>query len=163
MVDRRRRPRRALAALLLAGLVSLPVACSRSTDLPAQIDAQIQAYRKEPSDALQSRIEASFAKLDAEIAEIRADAETRTGAAKDDALAKADALSAREGELRKSWYGARFAAAGDAAKNAVKQLGVTLGQGLESAGQKMKSAIGGDGKSTDAADAAGDAAPPKED
>jgi Skp family chaperone for outer membrane proteins len=155
-----RRPRRrhlTLAALLLAVLVSLPAACSRSTDLPAQIDAQIQAYRAEPSDALQSRIEASFAKLDAEIAELRADAETRTGAAKDDALAKADALSARAGELRKSWYGARFAAAGEAAKNAVKQLGVSLGQGLESAGQKMKSAIGGDEKGA-GADAAADAA-----
>lgn len=151
MSDRRHRRRRLLAALLLAALVVWPVACARSTDLPAQIAAQIEAYRNEPSDALQSRIEASFAKLDAEIAEIRADAETGTGAAKGDALAKADALSARASELRKSWYGARFAAAGEAAKNAVKQLGVTLGQGLESAGAKMKSAIGGDGKADGAA------------
>lgn len=157
MSDHRRRRSRLLAAVLLAGVFALPVGCSRPTDLPAQIEAQIEAYRKEPSDALQSRIEASFAKLDAEIAEIRADAETRTGAAKDEALAKADALSARSGELRKSWYGARFAAAGEAAKNAVKQLGVTLGQGLESAGEKMKSAIGGDGKDG-GADAAADAA-----
>ena len=64
--------------------------------------------------------------------------------AKEDALAKADALSARASELRKRWYGARFAAARDAAKNAVKQLGVTIGEGIESAGQKMKDAVAGD-------------------
>ena len=88
MSDRRRCRSYVLAVLLLAGIALLPVACSRPTDLPAEIEAQVEAYRKEPSDALQSRIEASFAKLDAEIAEIRADADTKTGAAKDEALAK---------------------------------------------------------------------------
>jgi hypothetical protein len=154
MSDRRRRRSLVLVPLLLAALAVLPVACSRPTDIPAEIQAQIEVYRKEPSDALQTRIEASFAKLDAEIAELRADAETKTGTAKDDALAKADALSAHASELRKSWYGARFGAASDAAKNAVKQLGVTIGQGIESAGQKMKDAIAGDGKN-DAGEAAG--------
>lgn len=144
MSDRRRRRSLILASLLLAALALLPAACSRPTDIPAEIQAQIEVYRKEPSDALQTRIEASFAKLDAEIAEMRADAETKTGTAKDETLAKADALSARASELRKSWYGARFGAASDAAKNAVKQLGVTIGQGIESAGQKMKDAIAGD-------------------
>lgn len=154
MLDRRRCRSLLLVSLLLAGLAILPAACSRPTDIPAEIEAQIQAYRKEPSDALQSRVEASFAKLDAEIAEMRADAETRTGAAKDEAVAKADALAARESELRKSWYGARFGAASDAAKNAVKQLGASIGKGLESAGEKMKNALGDDEKKDAADDAA---------
>lgn len=149
MSDRRRCRSYVLAVLLLAGIALLPVACSRPTDLPAEIEAQVEAYRKEPSDALQSRIEASFAKLDAEIAEIRADADTKTGAAKDEALAKADALSARASELRKSWYGARFGAASDAAKEAVKQLGATIGKGIESAGQSVKGAFDGSKKDAD--------------
>ena len=149
MSDRRRCRSYVLAVLLLAGIALLPAACSRPTDIPAEIEAQIEAYRKEPSDALQSRIEASFAKLDAEIAEIRADADTKTGAAKDEALAKADALSARASELRKSWYGARFGAASDAAKEAVKQLGATIGKGIESAGQSVKGAFDGSKKDAD--------------
>lgn len=144
MPDRRRCRSLLLVSLLLAAVAVLPAACSRPTDIPAEIEAQIEAYRKEPSDLLQSRIEASFAKLDAEIAQIRADAETKTGSAKEEALAKANALSARASELRKSWYGARFGAASDAAKEAVKQLGATIGQGIESAGKKMKDAIAGD-------------------
>lgn len=157
MSDRRRCRSYVLAVLLLAGIALLPTACSRPTDVPAEIEAQIEAYRKEPSDALQSRIEASFAKLDAEIAEIRADADTKTGAAKDETLAKADALSARASELRKSWYGARFGAASDAAKEAVKQLGATIGKGIESAGQSVKNAFDGN---KDAGDTGGQ---PKED
>ena len=157
MSDRRRCRSYVLAVLLLAGIALLPVACSRPTDLPAEIEAQVEAYRKEPSDALQSRIEASFAKLDAEIAEIRASAETKTGAAKDETLAKADALSTRASDLRKSWYGARFGAASDAAKEAVKQLGATIGKGIESAGQSVKNAF--DGK-TDTEETGGQ---PKED
>ncbi len=89
---------------------------------------------------------------------MRADAETKTGPARDETLAKADALAARGSELRKKFYAARFGAASEAAKNAVKQLGVTLGKGLESAGEKMKDALGGDAKK-DGADAAPGGAP----
>lgn len=158
MSDRRRCRSLAVVVLVLASLAVLPVACSRPTDVAVEIEAQIEAYRKEPSDLLQSRIEASFAKLDAEIAQIRADAETKTGAAKEEALARADALSARASELRKRWYGARFGAASDAAKEAVKQLGATIGKGIESAGQKMKDAFDGKKDAGDAAGAAADAA-----
>lgn len=157
MSDRRRCRSLLLASLLLAAVAVLPAACSRPTDVPAEIEAQIAAYRKEPSDALQTRIEASFAKLDAEIAQLRADAEAKTGAAKDETIARADALAARASELRKSWYGARFGAASDAAKEAVKQLGVTIGKGIESAGEKMKNAIAGEG-GTDGGEAADGAA-----
>lgn len=159
MLHRRsRRPSILLSLLVAAGLCVIVTACTRHTDVAAEIEAQIEAYKKEPSDLLQTRIEASFARLDAEVAEMRADAETRTGAAKDETLAKADALEARGSELRKRFYAARFSAAGEAAKNAVKQLGVTLGQGLESAGEKMKDALGGNGKK-DAAEAAPGGAP----
>jgi hypothetical protein len=147
-----------MSLLLAAGLCVLAASCTRRGDVAAEIAAQIAAYEKEPSDALQARIEASFARLDAEVAELRADAETRTGAAKDEALAKADALAARGSELRKKFYAARFGAASEAAKNAVKQLGVTLGKGLESAGEKMKDALGGDANK-DSADAAAGGAP----
>lgn len=157
MSDRHRHRSLLLLALLLAAIAVLPAACSRPTDIPAEIEAQITAYRKEPSDALQTRIEASFAKLDAEVAQLRADAEAKTGAARDEILAQADALATRASELRKSWYGARFGAASDAAKEAVKQLGVTIGKGIESAGEKMKNAIAGDG-AADGGEAADDAA-----
>jgi hypothetical protein len=149
-----------LSLLLAAGLCVLAASCTRHTDVAAEIEAQIEAYKMEPSDALQSRIEASFARLDAEVAEMRADAETKTGPARDETLGKADALAARGSELRKRFYAARFGAASEAAKNAVKQLGVTIGKGLESAGEKMKDALGGDGtKDGTGADAAPGGAP----
>lgn len=149
-----------MSLLLAAGLCVLVASCTRRGDVAAEIAAQIEAYEKEPSDALQARIEASFARLDAEVAELRADAESKTGAARDQTLAKADALAARGSELRKKFYAARFGAASEAAKNAVKQLGVTLGKGLESAGEKVQDALGGAGKKDAAgAEVAPDGAP----
>lgn len=138
-----------LAALLLATAL-LPAGCTRRHDVAAELEAQIASYRQEPSDARAARIDASFARLDADVAEIRADAEAKSGAAKDAALARADALEARGSELRKSYYGARVDAAANAAKEAVKQFGASVGKGLESAGEKMKNALGGDGQAAQA-------------
>lgn len=130
--------------VLLFAIALLPPGCARRHDVAAELEAQISSYRQDPSDARASRIDASFARLDADVAEIRADAEAKSGAAKDAALARADALEAKGSELRKGYYGARVDAAANAAKQAVKQFGASVGKGLESAGEKMKSALGGD-------------------
>jgi hypothetical protein len=133
-----------LAFLLLVAAVASPFGCSSRHDTAAELEVQIARYRKEPSDALATRIDASFARLDADVAEIRADAETKSGAAKESALARADALEQRGAELRKEYFGARVDVAADAAKNAVKQFGNKVGEGLETAGEKVKDALGGE-------------------
>jgi len=137
-----------LGVLLLA-IALLSPGCTRRHDVAAELETQIASYRQEPSDARAARIDASFARLDADVAEIRADAEAKSGAAKDAALARADALETKGSELRKSYYGARVDAAAKAAKEAVKQFGASVGKGLESAGEKMKSALG-DGQAAQA-------------
>jgi outer membrane murein-binding lipoprotein Lpp len=121
----------------------LPSGCARRSDV-ADLESQIERYRKDPSDALASRIDASFARLDADVAEIRADAAAKGGEAKAAALARADALEERGRALRTSYYAARVEAATDAAKDAVKQFGASVGKGIEDAGEKMKNALGGD-------------------
>ena len=50
----------------------------------------------------------------------------------------------------KYYYGARVDAAANAAKEAVKQFGASVGKGLESAGEKMKNALDGDGQEAQA-------------
>lgn len=134
-----------LVALAVASTL-LPSGCARRHDVAAELEVQIESYRKAPSDALAARIDASFARLDAEVAEIRADAEAKSGDAKAAALARADALEEKGSALRKSYYGARVDAAANAAKEAVKQFGASVGKGIESAGEKMKNALGGDGE-----------------
>jgi hypothetical protein len=133
-----------VAFLLAIAALSSPLGCASRHDTAAELEVQIARYRTEPSDALASRIDASFARLDADVAEIRADAETKTGAAKESALARADALEQRGAELRKSYFGARVDVAADAAKNAVKQFGSKVGEGLETAGETVKNALGGE-------------------
>jgi hypothetical protein len=132
-----------LASLIGFALIVAPLGCASRRDTAAELEAQIARYRKEPSDALARRIDASFAQLDADVAEIRADADAKTGAAKEAALARADALEQRGAELRKEYYAARVDVAAEAAKNAVKQFGVNVGEGLERAGEKVKDALGG--------------------
>jgi Skp family chaperone for outer membrane proteins len=144
---RTRKPLSRLMTLLpvLAALVAgaLLTACPRRHDVAAELEAQIARYRTEPSDTLAARIDASFARLDADVAEIRADAATKTGEAQAAALARADALEAKGSELRKSYYGVRVDVAAEAAKNAVKQFGASVGKTIEDAGSKMKDALDG--------------------
>jgi F0F1-type ATP synthase epsilon subunit len=90
-----------LPVLLALVGVSLLSACPRRSDTVAEIEVELARYRKDPSDALASRIDASFARLDADVAEIRADAATKSDEAKAAALARADALEAKGSELRK--------------------------------------------------------------
>ena len=128
---------------------SLFPACTRRHDAVAELEVQIERYRKDPSDALAARIDASFARLDADVAEIRADAATKSDEAKAAALARADALEAKGGELRKQYYTARVDRAAEAAKSAVQEFGQKMGKGLESAGKKIQGALGGGDKSDD--------------
>lgn len=133
---------------VLVGL-TLPVACARRHDVAVELEAEIARYRTDPSDALAARIDASFAHLDAQVAEIRADEATKTGDAKAAAEARADALEKQGSELRKKYYDARVDVAADAAKNAVKQFGASVGKTIEDAGAKMKNALGGDDAKTE--------------
>jgi len=140
------RARAASSALVLVAAVlaaALPSACSRAkgAETVETLEAQIAQYRREPSDALAARIDASFARLDAEIAEIRADAETKTGSARAEDETYAEQLAERRAALRKDYYGARVETAAEAAKDAAKKLGESLGKGLEQAGEKLQDAV----------------------
>jgi hypothetical protein len=138
-----------LAVLALVAGTGLMTGCSRPRDPAAELEVEIQRYRQDPSDALASRIDASFAQLDADVAQIRADAQTKEGDARVAALARADALQERGGQLRKEYYGARVDQATAAAKNAVQEFGQKVGKGLERAGEKIQGAMGGGDKTDD--------------
>jgi len=142
----RSRPVPVIAALLAVVLAAPLVGCSRpkGAETEGRIAAQIEQYRREPSDELAARIDASFARLDAEIAELRADAQGKTGEARTADEARAEELSEKRAALRKEYYGARVETAAEAAKGAAKKLGESLGKALEQAGEKLQGAVGDD-------------------
>ncbi|MEW6271564.1 MAG: hypothetical protein AB1689_19960 [Thermodesulfobacteriota bacterium] len=135
------RPLVSLLVLLAVAALGGLGGCSRGEDSAEKVEAEIARYRREPSDALAARIDASFAQLDADIARIRAEAEQEEGEDRTEHLARAAALEERRDGLRKDYYAARVERAAEAAKSAAKQLGESVGKGLESAGKKIQEAV----------------------
>jgi hypothetical protein len=123
-----------LAALVLLAFA----ACSR----PSTVDdlrAAIDAYRAGPvKEGDEPRIDALFAKLDAEIAELRADAAAKSGDARTEREGQAEALAEQRSELHSAFVAARFGRLGDAAGDALRSAGEALGQTLEEAGRKLR-------------------------
>jgi len=123
--------------LALAGLALALGACSRP-DTAGELRQQIDAYRAGAPEASEPKIEALFARLDADIAARRAEAAEREGDARAAAEAEADALESRRRELHAAYLQARFARMGDAAGKALQSAGEAIGKGLEDLGRKMR-------------------------
>ena len=94
-------------------------------------------------EATQERIEALFARFDAEIATQRADAAARPTESRDAAAQDVAALERQRRDLQQAWIGARLARAGASAGELLRGLGESLGRGMEDAGRRLRDSMQG--------------------
>ena len=137
--------RRSLASLALVG-VSIVVACGCSRtdtvgrDAVETLEMRIAAYETSPSPALAADVEVAFAALDGEIARLEAQAARAGGEAKRADEKRAEELGEVRYDLRNRYARAIVAAKVDAAGEAVRSVGESIGRGLKNAGQKLQDA-----------------------
>jgi hypothetical protein len=127
-----------LAAGTLAGC-SKPAA-PRTAD---ELRVAIEGYRQGKPEATQERIDALFARLDAEIATQRADAAATPAASRDAAAQQVAALEQDRRDLQQQWIAARLARAGATAGEVLRGLGESLGRGMEDAGRGLRDSMQG--------------------
>jgi hypothetical protein len=132
-------PRR--LGVLALGLVL--VGCGGSPDAAEDVRSAIAAYREHPDEATAAEVEARFARLDANIAERRAEAARADADDRPAAETEVAALERTRGELRREYVAVRMQAVGNAAGEALKEMGRSIGEGLEEAGRKLREAAGG--------------------
>jgi hypothetical protein len=109
----------------------------------ARLRTDIDAYAAEPSESRRAQVDAGFAHLDAEIATLRAEATRQEAAARSATLAQVAALERRRDDLRADYLRAQARAVTDAAGDAVRSVGETIGRGLEEAGKRLRDAARG--------------------
>lgn len=128
---------------ILGVMLAALVACGERPHAADDVRTAIAAYRTTPNDATAAEVEARFATLDAEIAERRAEAARADADDRAAAEAEVAAMEGTRGELRKEYLSVRMAAVGTAAGDALKEVGRSIGEGLEAAGRKLREAAGG--------------------
>jgi hypothetical protein len=127
-----------LAVVALAGC-SRPAA-PRTAD---ELRTAIEDYKQGKPEATQERIEALFARLDAEIATQRADAAANPPESRDAAAQEVATLEQQRRDLQQAWIGARLARAGATAGEVLRGLGESLGRGMEDAGRRLRESMQG--------------------
>jgi hypothetical protein len=133
--------RTALAGVAIA-LVA--VGCSsRSQPTTDELRARIEAYQRGDPNVSEDRITALFARLDADIANLRAEEAETSPPAKAELTGRREKLEEERRTLQADYLKARVARLGDAATKALKSVGDQIGQGLEEAGRKMREASEG--------------------
>jgi hypothetical protein len=131
-------------ALACVAISLLAVGCSNTGQQTAnELRAQIEAYKRADPGVSEDHITALFAKLDADIANVRAQEAEAAPAGKPELTAQREALEGERRSLQAEYLKARVARLGDAATKALKSVGDQLGQGLEEAGRKMRDAAQG--------------------
>ncbi len=126
--------RRGWVALALAVAACAPSA----TSTPAALRDEIAAYERADPAASEDRIKALFAKLDAEIAALRADELSAAAADRPALAAKREALATERTDLQASYVKARVKRLGVAADEALRGMADQLGRGLEDAGRALR-------------------------
>ena len=109
-----------LVVLMLTGCGSAPHASD-------DVRTAIAAYRAHPDDATAAEVEARFAHLDAEIAERRAEAARADAEDRPAEEAAVAAIERTRAELRRDYLSVRMQAVGDAAGDALKEMGRSIG------------------------------------
>ena len=112
---------------------------SKTTD---ELRAAIAAYERGEPGADEERIAALFARVDADIASLRAEELGRPPGERAGVAAEREALVAERSDLAASWTRARIARLGDAAGQALRGVADQLGQGLEDAGRALRESAG---------------------
>ena len=140
---------RIAAASSVAILVLLFACGDRERATARELRVAIEQYRQTGSPADQARVESLLARLDADIAALRAEAATADDAERAAVNQRLAALEAERADLLREWTEARLARAGDAARNAIEAVGDAVGRGLEDAGRSIRAAARGTGAPSD--------------
>lgn len=129
--------------LTCVAIALLEVGCSRpGRQTTEELRAQIEAYQR-GDEVSEDRITALFARLDAEIATLRAEEAETAPSGRAEVTARREKLEEDRRTLQSEYLKARVARLGDAATKALKSVGDQIGQGLEEAGRKMREASQG--------------------
>jgi hypothetical protein len=139
--------RRAVGALGV--VLAVLAACGSKPDAADDVRTAMAAYRAKPDEAAAAEVEARFARLDAEIADRRAEAARADADDRPGADAEVAALERTRSDLRSEYLSVRMEAVGTAAGDALKAVGRSIGEGLAEAGRKLREAAGGDPPSRD--------------
>ena len=125
--------------------VAMLAACSKpaAPRTEDELRAAIEDYRQGKPEATQERIEALFARLDAEIASQRADAAATPPQSRDAAAQQVATLEQGRRDLQQQWIAARLARAGATAGEVLRGLGESIGRGMEDAGRKLRDSMQG--------------------
>jgi hypothetical protein len=129
--------------ILLPALLAA-VACSSQPEAPRTADelrTAIAGYQQGEPEATEDRINALFARLDADIAARRADAAGASASKREPLLRDVEALEQQRRELQQAWITARLTRVGATAGDALRGLGESLGRGLEDAGRRLREAL----------------------
>jgi hypothetical protein len=99
---------------------------------------EIAAYQRADSAASEERIAALFARLDAELAALRADELAKAPNERAEITRRREALAAERRELQGAYVQARMARLGVAAEEALRGMAEQLGRGLEDMGRALR-------------------------
>ena len=120
-----------LAAAMLAG-------CSGPPPVEDEIKAVIEDYRAGKEGVTSDKVDALFARLDADIASAKAAAAAKPANTREDDNARIAAMEARRSELMIRYASARLVRFGRAAGEAARGTGEAAGQAIEDAGRAMR-------------------------
>jgi hypothetical protein len=107
-----------------------------------ELRGEIDAYEHAASTANEDRIAALFAKLDADIATLRADELSNPPAERGEIAAQREQLEGERRELQTAYLKARVARLGVATEEALRGMADQLGKGLEDAGRALRESMG---------------------
>jgi hypothetical protein len=110
----------------------------------AKLRDDIAAYERGDAGATEDRIAALFAKLDAEIATVRADELSQPQDQRAELTKRREALEAERRDLQGEYLQARVTRLGVQAQDALKGMADQLGRGLEDMGRQLRESSHGD-------------------
>ena len=124
------------------GLVAGLVACGRpGPDPVAELQAAVTAYQQGAADGTEERVQVAFAKVDAEVARVRADELAQPVERRGELTRRRQELEAERQAQLAAYTKAKIARIGTAATDAMKEAGRQLGEQLEAAGKRMREAM----------------------
>jgi hypothetical protein len=127
---------RSFPLLLLAA--ALLVGCSGPPAVEDEIRTAIDDYRAGKPEATQDKIDALFARLDADIASAKAAAADKPPSARERANQEIEKMEARRSEFVTRYASARLVRFGRAAGEAARGAGEAAGQAIEDTGRALK-------------------------
>jgi len=127
---------RPVAVVVLVALAACGQPAGQGT--AQQLRDEIAAYKRGDANASEDRIKALFAKLDAEIATVRADELAKPPAERPELTTRREALEADRRDLLGEYVQARVARLGVQAQDALKGMADQLGRSLEDMGRSIR-------------------------